>query len=359
MAAQGGAAPRAGERHRRTSDGPAQEGRPVNGMERAVGPRALGLVGALVLDRVLGQPRAHPVRAIGALLGGARRMRISRQPLGSLVEGAAVLAVVSGVAATAVRVLSPRRRRSSPNASRSPIAPTLMAAGREALLLHPSLAIEALVDAGTRVGAALKTGDLDRARRCLARDLVSRDTRALDESQCASAAIESMAENLCDSVMAPTCAYLAAGLPGAWVYRVVNTADAMFGYRTPDLIWYGKPSARADDLLNFVPARLAAVLIAMAAAGPPLPRERIRPPMGDLVRRLPRESARAAGPNAGWPMAAAALALGVRLNKPGTYTLNAAGAPPDAHDIDAAASLIRRASWLGIGLVAAVEAYRS
>ena len=331
----------------------------MNGVERTAHPRVLGLVGALVLDRVLGQPRAHPVRVIGALLGGARRMRLSRQPLGSLAEGAAVLAVVSGVAATVVRVLSPRPRRSSPNTSRSPIASTIMAAGSEALLLHPSLALEALVDAGTRVGAALRTGDLDRARRCLARDLVSRDMRALDESHCASAAIESMAENLCDSVVAPACAYLAAGLPGAWVYRVVNTADAMFGYRTPDLIWYGKPSARADDLLNFLPARLAAVLITMAAAGQPLRRDRFRPPVGDLLHGLPRESARAAEPNAGWPMAAAALALGVRLHKPGTYTLNAAGAPPDAYDIDVAASLIRRASWLGIGLVAAVEACRS
>ncbi len=321
--------------------------------------RGLGLAGALILDRVLGQPRAHPVRAIGALLGGAGRMRLSRQPVGSLIEGAAALAVVAGVAATAVRVLSPRARRSTPNSYRSPLPATLMAAGREAFLLHPSLALEALAEAGTGVGAALRTGDLDRARRRLARDLVSRDTSALDAPHCASAAIESMAENLCDSVVAPACAYLATGLPGAWVYRVVNTADAMFGYRTPDLIWYGKPAARADDVLNFVPARLAAVLIAMAAAGQPLHRDRSRPPIGALLQRLPRESARAAGPNAGWPMAAAALFLGVRLSKPGTYTLNGAGAPPDTHDIDAAAALIRRAAWLGVGLVSAAEACRS
>ncbi len=330
----------------------------MNTVEQTPHLRALGLVSALVLDRILGQPRAHPVRAIGLLLGGARRMRLSRQPLGSLIEGAAALALVAGVAAAAVRVLSPRPRRSSPNPSRSPIPTALLAAGREALLLHPSLALEALVEAGTRVGAALRMGDLDRARRCLARDLVSRDTRALDESHCASAAIESMAENLCDSVVAPACAYVAAGLPGAWVYRVVNTADAMFGYRTRDLIWYGKPAARADDLLNYVPARLAAVLIAMAAAGQPLSRDRFRPPIGDLLCRLPRESARAAGPNAGWPMVAAALSLGVRLRKPGIYTLNGEGVPPDARDIDAAATLIRHAAWLGVGLIATVEACR-
>ena len=321
--------------------------------------RGLGLAGALVLDRVLGQPRLHPVRAIGVLLDGARRLRRSRGPVGSLVEGAAALAVLSGVAAAASRSLAALPGRPFPESSRFPLPATLLAAGTEALLLHPALALEALADAGKRVGAALETGDLDRARRSLARDLVSRDTGALDASLCASAAIESMAENLSDSVVAPGCAYLAAGLPGAWVYRVVNTADAMFGYRTPDLLWYGKPAARADDLLNFIPARLAAALIVMAAAARPLPRDRSRPAVPEVLRRLPREASRAAGPNAGWPMAAAALALGVRLRKSGTYTLNAAGAPPEADDVDAAATLIRRAAWLGIGLVVAAAACRS
>ncbi|MDE0081698.1 MAG: adenosylcobinamide-phosphate synthase CbiB [Gammaproteobacteria bacterium] len=331
----------------------------MNAGRRTSRSRGLGLAGALVLDRVLGQPRLHPVRAIGVLLGGARRLRRSRGPVGSLVEGAAALAVLSGVAAAASRSLAALPGRPSRESSRFPLPATLLGAGTEALLLHPALALEALADAGKRVGAALETGDLERARRSLAWDLVSRDTGALDASLCASAAIESMAENLCDSVVAPACAYLAAGLPGAWVYRVVNTADAMFGYRTPDLLWYGKPAARADDLLNFVPARLAAALIVMAAAGRPLPRDRSRPALPEVLRRLPREASRAAGPNAGWPMAAAALALGVRLRKSGTYTLNTAGAPPEADDVDAAATLIRRAAWLGIGLVAAAAACRS
>lgn len=331
----------------------------MNAGRRTPRPLGLGLLGALVLDRVLGQPRLHPVRAIGVLLGGASRLRRSRGPLGSLVEGAAVLAVVSGVAAAASRSLTARRGRSCREPSGSPLSAALLAAGTEALLLHPALALELLAEAGERVAAALRAGDLDGARRHLAWDLVSRDTSALDASHCASAAIESMAENLCDSVVAPACAYLAAGLPGAWVYRVVNTADAMFGYRTPDLIWYGKPAARADDLLNFAPARLAAVLIVMAAGSQPLRRDGSRPAPGGVFHLLPREASRAAGPNAGWPMAAAALALGVRLHKPGAYTLNAAGARPDADDIDAAATLIRRAAWLGVGLVVAARACRS
>ena len=89
----------------------------------------------------------------------------------------------------------------------------------------------------------------------------------------------------------------------------------------------------------------------MATASRPLDRDGNRPPTGRVFHLLPREASRVAGPNAGWPMAAAAFALGVRLHMPGAYTLNAAGARPEADDIDAAASLIRRAAWLGIGLV--------
>ena len=318
--------------------------------------RALALVGALVLDRVAGQPSLHPVRAIGELLDGARRLRVSRDPWGSLAEGAAALALTSGIAAAGVSVLARGPVRAWRDPQRSGLGGTLVTAAREAVLLAPAMALEALIEAGERVGDALGTGNLDEARRHLSRDLVSRETAVLDRSLCASAAIESMAENLCDSVVAPACAYLAAGLSGAWVYRVVNTADAMVGYRTEDLIWYGKPAARSDDLLNFVPARLAAVLIALAA--PTLPPEPLdaRPSCLEILQRVPREAGRTSSPNAGWPMAAAALALGVRLHKRGTYTLNAAASDPGPDDIGRAAALIRRAAWLGVGLILAAEA---
>ena len=320
--------------------------------------RALALAGALVLDGVAGQPRRHPVRAVGALLGGARRLRRSRGPAGSLAEGAAALALVSGAAAAAARLLGSRSARPSRSRRGSAPASTLVRAGREAVLLHPALALEALIEAGEGVGSALRADDLAGARRRLARDLVSRDTGALEAPLCASAAIESMAENLCDSVVGPACSYLAAGLPGAWTYRVVNTADAMLGYRTAELLWYGKPAARSDDLLNLVPARLTAVLIAFAAGLLPQSPAIPRPSCAEVLRRLPPEAGRAAGPNAGWPMAAAALVLGVRLRKPGAYTLNAGGAEPGADEIHRAGVLIRRAAWLGAGIILAIEALR-
>ncbi len=323
--------------------------------------KTLALAGALLLDRVVGQPALHPVRAIGALLGGAHRIRASRTPAASLVEGAAALALVSGLASLAAGWLTPRPggtsgRVASALRRRTGQRPDLLAIGCEAALLHPAMALEALTEAGEGVASALRSGELEQARKRLARDLVSRDTRSLDSSLMASAAIESMAENLCDSVVAPACAYLAAGLRGAWVYRVVNTADAMFGYRTAEFIWYGKPAARTDDLLNYLPARISALLIALVAQRIPLPPTRARPPGNEIPSRVRSQAHLAAGPNAGWPMAAAAIVLGVRLEKPGAYVLNADGAPPGPDDIGRAATLVRRAAWLGVSLALAAEA---
>ena len=103
------------------------------------------------------------------------------------------------------------------------------------------------------------------ARALAARDLVSRDTAQLDASELSGAAIQSLAENLSDSVVAPLLAYAAGGLPGAAAYRALNTADAMWGYRTPELLHRGRAAARADDVANLVPARLTALLIAARA----------------------------------------------------------------------------------------------
>ncbi len=302
-----------------------------------------------MLDRVVGQPRLHPVRAIGSLLDAARRRRRARSDLGALCEGAAAVVGVAALGAAVAGLLGGRRLR---RAIGRPGAAVV-----EAVALQPALALEALLEAGAGVAAALRSDDLPTARQRLARDLVSRDTSALDERLVASAAIESMAENFCDSVVAPVCAFLVGGLPGAWAYRVVNTADAMFGYRTPDLFWYGKSAARADDVLNLVPARLSALLLLGAGtgriAGSAESSAALR--FRRVLDALPEEARRAAGPNAGWPMAAAALLLGVRLEKPGVYVLNAAGAAPRAADIERAAVLIRRAAWLAVALAAAAS----
>ncbi|WP_161547594.1 CobD/CbiB family cobalamin biosynthesis protein, partial [Escherichia coli] len=131
--------------------------------------------------------------------------------------------------------------------------------------------------------------------------------------------------NLNDSVIAPLFWFAIAGLPGAALYRFANTADAMWGYRD-DREWCGKWAARADDLLSWLPARLSALLL--------------RPP---ALGALWREAGRTPSPNGGWPMAAMALRLDVRLGKPGVYLLHATGQPATAATLLAARRVARHA----------------
>ncbi|MBT9506865.1 MAG: cobalamin biosynthesis protein CobD [Rhodoferax sp.] len=153
--------------------------------------------------------------------------------------------------------------------------------------------------------------------------LVSRDVSTLSETQVRESAIESLAENLSDSVVAPIFWFMLFGLPGAALYRFANTADAMWGYpgqyKGRHWAWAGKWAARADDVLSWLPSRLTGVWLAAVAGGLPWPMLRAQ------ARCTP-------SPNSGWPMAAMALALGVRLEKPGVYTLNPTGRAAQAAD---------------------------
>ena len=153
--------------------------------------------------------------------------------------------------------------------------------------------------------------------------LVSRDTASLNADEVRESAIESLAENLNDSVVAPIFWFVLFGLPGAAVYRFANTADAMWGYRGvrhgQTWEWAGKWAARADDVLSWLPARLTALLMVMVT------------PSGQF-HTLRAQARLTPSPNSGWPMAAMAMAIGIRLGKPGVYTLNAAGRVPNAAD---------------------------
>jgi adenosylcobinamide-phosphate synthase len=210
--------------------------------------------------------------------------------------------------------------------------PPLLAAPVLGLLLKPLLAWRMLRGEVQAVEGALAQS-LDAGRTRLAR-LVSRDVTDLSESLVRESAIESLAENLNDSVVAPLFWFAVAGLPGAALYRFANTADAMWGYRGERggraWEWAGKWAARADDLLSWLPARLTAGLLALVAGGLPL-------------AALRREAARTPSPNSGWPMAAMALVLGVRLAKPGVYVLHAEGRAPLAADMRRACALAGRA----------------
>ena len=196
----------------------------------------------------------------------------------------------------------------------------LLSAVLLALLLKPMLAWAMLKAEVQAVESALAQS-LVAGRERLSW-LVSRDTASLTESQVRESAIESLAENLSDSVVAPIFWFVLLGLPGAALYRFANTADAMWGYKGvykgQNWEWAGKWAARVDDVLNWVPARLTGVVLALLC--------------NLKLQQLRVEAAKTPSPNSGWPMAAMAQALGIRLGKPGVYTLNPTGRAPQAPD---------------------------
>jgi len=173
-----------------------------------------------------------------------------------------------------------------------------------ALLSFPGLAQRSLFDHVAPVARALAAGDLAEARRAVGM-IVGRDTAALDEAGVARAGIESLAESFCDGIVAPAFWLILLGLPGIWVYKAMNTADSLIGHYEDRWRAFGWAAARTDDLLNLIPARLSAVLICLAGGG------------GWAI--LLRDAGKHASPNAGWPEAAMAGALGIRLAGPVAY----------------------------------------
>ncbi|MED5371299.1 MAG: adenosylcobinamide-phosphate synthase CbiB [Myxococcota bacterium] len=294
------------------------------------------LLGALALDRV-GEPplKVHPVVWMGNAVGWLRE-RAPAGRVGALLHGTA-MALGLPLAFSALGLLE-----------RVPWAGPVLALW----LLTSGFSWWGLVSAGHRVADALEAGDLEAARGGLSW-LCSRDPQALTAPQLAAAATESIAENASDSLVAPLCwlvlgSPLELGLPALLAYRCVNTLDAMIGYRTPRYEWLGKPAARLDDLLNLLPARLTALWLLLV--GLSVPQASVR---GGL-RTLWRDRRVTSSPNAGWPMATMAGLLGVRLDKPGHYTLGAPGRACGAADLRLACTLSQRAMLLHGGLTAAV-----
>ncbi len=285
----------------------------------------------LFLDAMMGEPRwlwsrvPHPAVLMGRVVGwcDARFNRGSSRK----ARGVAVM-VTLGLAALALGALL--------SALPWPL---------EVLIAAILLAQRSLVDHVRAVADGLRIS-LAEGRRMVAR-IVSRDTRAMDESAAARAAIESGAENLSDGVIAPAFWFLILGLPGLLLYKITNTADSMIGYRTPRHRDFGWAAARFDDLLNWVPARLTALLI-MAV--------HLRPDIWPLIRR---DAALHRSPNAGWPESAMAPVLGVALAGPRSYDGQMQQFPfvhPDgrrnltAADVEACCAALWRTWTLALGL---------
>ena len=289
----------------------------------------LAVLVALALDRALGEPPArwHPVVWMGAYLAWAGRRTAPLVPAaGSNERQAFWRGALAWVVGALVVLLSAWAVVWLLDA-----APGWLQALVLGLLLKPLLSWRMLRDEVAAVEAAL--GDSLAAGRARLAWLVSRDVTLLDAEQVRESAIETLAENLNDSVLAPLFWFAVAGLPGAALYRFANTADAMWGYRGErqgrDWTWAGKWAARADDVLSWLPARLTAALLGGLGAA-------------NNLKQLPSQAGLTPSPNSGWPMAAMALALDVSLAKPGVYTLHPAGRSPQAADTARALRLAGR-----------------
>jgi adenosylcobinamide-phosphate synthase len=282
---------------------------------------------ALALDVLFGEPPAslHPVVWMGQFLNRMGRDLPDMPPRRAFIAGTIAWllgAVILTASAWAIELALLLLLRSATS-----WRGTLAASVALGILLKPLLAMRMLFDEVQSVETALNEG-IEAGRLRVSR-LASRDTLNLDSNQVRETAIESLAENLNDSVIAPLFWFCVAGLPGAVLYRYANTADAMWGYRGR-WEWAGKWAARADDALSWIPARLTALVLA--------------PPSrwADLLS----EARRTPSPNGGWPMGAMALRLGVRLRKPAVYELNPRGRFVTQADVPRAVRIAARAIWL-------------
>lgn len=287
---------------------------------------------ALLLDALLGEPRRlHPLVLFGALTNTVER-RFNPDGNGSVAAGliGAGLLVVPPVLLAFVLVQ---------------LLPPLAVLALEILVLYLALGLRSLADHARAVATSLIHGDLPRARAAVGA-MVSRDTRALDHTGIAGAASESVLENGADAVFASLFWYLIAGLPGVILHRLINTLDAMWGYKTPRYLRFGRVVARLDDVLNWIPARLTA--LAYAAAGR----------TATALTCWYRQAGAWESPNAGPVMASGAGALGVTLGGAAPYhdgwrerPILGEGPPPDGATIDAAVVLVRRAVFLWVGVI--------
>ena len=304
--------------------------------------RAAGLLLGAAADAAFRDPRrGHPV----ALFGRAAQVLESRLWADRRTQGVAFTALAVGSVTLAGGGLQSALARRPVTPTGTALHVLSIAAGTWAVLGGASLRAEARA-----VDAHLARDDLRAARQQLTH-LVGRDTSELSPSEVARAALESVAENTSDAVVAPLFWGALAGLPGLLGYRAVNTLDAMVGHRSPRYLRFGWASARLDDLANLAPARLTALITAL-----------VSPVVGGhpvvVARITRRDGGRHPSPNSGWCEAAFAAALGVRLGGANHYQGRVehrpelgSGASPQPADLARANQLSR-----AIGLVAAVGA---
>lgn len=300
---------------------------------------------AMTVDALVGWPAAlyvrigHPVTWIGGLIDLLDRSwnRSTDAPATRRIAGVAAALFVIALSVGGGWLVQ------------SWLAQVWSRAALIGIFAWPLVALRALYDHVAAVARPLLSGDIDAARVAVAQ-IVGRDPATLDEAGISRAAIESLAENTSDGVVAPVFWGALFGLPGILGYKAINTLDSMIGHRSERHLWFGWAAARIDDVANFIPARLTGFLFALVASRPPA-----------ALSCMVWDASRHRSINAGWPEAAMAGALGVRLSGPRSYHggvtdepwLNDGALDPLAADIRHALRLyIRAILLLGGALIA-------
>jgi adenosylcobinamide-phosphate synthase len=303
------------------------------------------LLVALVIDWYVGDPDRiwrrwpHPVVLFGRFVGFLDR-KLNR------VDDTAPRQVRAGALAFVAMLIVALLSGSIVEGILRALGPLGLVA--EIVIVSILLAQKSLADHVRAVAIGLGEGGLEGGRAAVSM-IVGRDPRSLDKAGVSRAAIESLAENFSDGVVAPAFWFAVMGLPGLFAYKMINTADSMIGHRNEKYLNFGRWSARADDVANWIPARISAAIIALGAAtigG----WELARTSMGGAMR----DAGLHRSPNAGWPESAFATALGIALAGPRVYGgarveqawLNGAGRTElDAPDIVAALTLFERSCY--------------
>lgn len=301
------------------------------------------LLAGFILDLLFGDPYwlPHPVRWMGSLIAALERplrALFPRSPRGEQAAGVVLVLLVVGVFTAGCALVLALCSRVSP----------WLAWGAEAIICYQMLACRGLVVESNRVYAELEGGTLEGARTAVGM-IVGRDTQQLSAEGVAKAAVETVAENTSDGVVAPLLFLALGGAPLGVAYKAVNTMDSMVGYRNERFEHYGRAAARLDDALNFIPARLAGLLMVLAAWVAGLDGR-------GAWRVLKRDRLKHASPNSAHTEAACAGALGVQLGGGASYfgvwkdkpTIGCATRPVEPADIKRAQRLLVGTSLLAL-----------
>ncbi|MBN2462835.1 MAG: cobalamin biosynthesis protein [Dehalococcoidia bacterium] len=259
---------------------------------------------ALALDLILGEPSNtwHPIAWMGKLISLETKLSPKKDRARQLTYGIGMVLITLGLTVTAIYLLLSLL-------SEFNLIVYVIITG---FLLKFTFSLRGLRQAIDTVKKLIAKNDLGQARLSL-QSLVSRDTTKLDKKQVISATVESAAENICDSFVAPLFYFFLFGVPGAIGYRVINTFDSMVGYHG-QWEYLGKFAAKLDDIANFIPARIASLIIVVASLV-------CRKNASQAWHIMIRDHKKTESPNAGWTMSAIAGALGIQLEKIDNYRL--------------------------------------